>query len=329
MKNIVMEGVTKLAFDAINGSPVGKSKIEMSNAVREAVLEACGGEWDYYKFMDNEFKVYAIISEVMTSAMNASFANRFSNFADFKDEAMGDNTYFTVEDAKVYPMYSVARGDGDVERQKIIDRKFKVDTVKKAIKLYEEVDQFMAGRMSFERLVEKATIAWENYIGLLISDTIYGSYASVDTPYKATGSYDASTLMGIMEHVKAATGAVSLQIWGSSTGLGSVSDGFGYSDAAKDKANNLGYWGEFRGASMFEMPQAYRPLSQTLAVNTAHIIILPADEKIVKVVFEGQVFVGRTEGERNDEQIEFKISRRVGAASIVLPEGNFGFYKFT
>ncbi len=329
MKNIVMEGISRIAFDAITGNPVGKTKLEMSNAVRAAVLEACGGEWNYYKFMDNEFKVYAIISEVMTSAMNASFANRFSAFADFKDEAMGDKTYFTVEDAKVYPMYSVARGDGDVERQKIIDRKFKVDTVKKAIKLYEELDQFMAGRMDFGRLVEKATIAWENYIGLLISDTMYGSYAAVDTPYKATGAYDADTLAGIIEHVKAATSAVGLQIWGSSTALGSISDGFGYSDAAKDRANSLGYWGEFRGTTMFEFPQAYRPLSQTLGVNTAHIIILPADEKIIKVVFEGEVFVGRSEGERNDEQIEFKISRRVGAGAIVLPEGNFGIYKFT
>lgn len=331
MKNFVMTGTQKIAFDAMTGSDVaGMTKLDMTNAIKKAISDACGGEWNYYQFQKNRYDVFQIISEIMPVAMHASLGGKFDQFAEFKDTAMGDKNYFVVEDNILYPVYTVARGDGDVERQKIIDRNFSVSTVNKEIKLYDELDMFMSGRMSFERMVAKATDSYANYVGLLVSDTIYASYSAVDTNYKATGSYDADTLMGLMEQVKAATGATDLQIWGTSTALANISDGFGYSDNAKDMANNMGYWGEFRGASLYAMPQAYRPKSTTLAVNTSHIIILPANEKICKVVFEGDAFVGSTEAmDRNDRQIEFVLGRRVGAAAITVPEGKYGFYKFT
>ena len=331
MNSFVFSSNQKLAYDATTGiSKEGFTKEQMNEAVRNVVRDVCGGEWNYYRFMENRYKVFAIMAEVLPVAMNASLAGKFDNFAEFKDTALGDKPYFWVEDNQVYPVYTAARGNGDIERQRIIDRNFTVPTIIKAIKFYEEFDLFMSGKMDMARLSEKATISMVNYVGELISDTIYGSYAAVDTEFKATGAFAAPTLVSIIENVKAATGADRLQIFGTTTALGNVADGAGYSDRAKDGFNSLGYYDTFRGTDLFALPQAYAAQTQTLKVDSDHIIILPANEKIVKVLFEGEALVDMKDGQnRNDMQPEVLFTRRVGAAAITIPEGKFGFYKFS
>lgn len=329
MKSFVLTDIQKLFRDAYTGISSNYSKDDLQNAVRNAIQDACGGEWNYYNFMDNRYKVFAIIAENMPVAMNASLAGRFGEFAEFKDTAMGDLNYFTVEDNTIYPIYTSARGNGDVERQKIIDRNFSVPTQMKTVKLYDELDRFMSGKIDFARMTDKATTAHENYVGQLISDAIYGSYASVGTPFKATGAFDAATLQDIMENVKAATGAERLNVWGATSALGNITDGAGYSDRAKDGFNSVGFYDTFRGADLFALPQAYQPGTQNFAVNRDYIIVLPANEKIVKVVFEGETLVNMNDGmNRNDLQPEILYGRRVGASAITVAEGKYGIYKF-
>ena len=61
-----MTSLQKLAFDATIGKDVdGRNATQMNDAVRNAVMEACGGEWNYYSFMDNKYKVFAVIAEIM------------------------------------------------------------------------------------------------------------------------------------------------------------------------------------------------------------------------------------------------------------------------
>lgn len=329
MKSFVLTDTQKLFRDAYTGISTNYSKNDLQDAVRNAVREACNGEWNYYSFMDNRYKVFALIAQNMPIAMNASLAGRFAQFADFKDSALGDLNYFDVEDDTIYPVYTSSRGNGDVERQKIINKNFSVPTQMKTIKMYDELEMFMTGKADLAKMTDKATIALENYVGQLISDTIYNSYASVGTNFKATGAFSATTLDSIIEHVKAATGAERLQIWGSTSALGNIADGAGYSDRAKDGFNSVGYYDTFRGTDLFALPQAFTPGSQTFAVNRSYIIILPASEPIVKVVFEGDALVNMADGmNRNDMQPEIFYGRRIGAAALTTVEGKYGIYKF-
>jgi hypothetical protein len=262
--------------------------------------------------------------------MNASLGGKFDRFAEFRDTAMGDQNYFEVEDNQIYPIYTTARGNGDIERQKLIGRNFTIATNLKTIKFYEELDMFMAGKADFAKLTNRATISYENHVGLLISDAIYNSYSSVDTDYKATGTFDADTLADIIEHVKAANGVDNVQIWGTATALGNIADSFGYSERQKEAANAVGFYNSFRGSDMFALPQAYSPQTETFAVTTTHTIILPANEKIVKVVFEGEVWVAMTDGTgRSDLQPEFTYGRRVGVTALTVPNGKYGMYIFS
>ncbi len=330
MRTFVMTDLQKLAFDASNSiARDGYTKEQLNDAVRNAVKDACGGEWNYYKFMENRYKVFAIMAEIMPVSMHANLAGKFDGFAEFKDTAVGDKPYFIVEDQTTYPVVTIARGNQDIDRNKIIDRNFTIATITKGIKFYEELDMFMAGKMDMGRLTEKASIGMANYTGELISDTIYNSYSAVGTNYKVTGAFDASTLANLIEHIKAANSVDTVQIFGTTTGLVNVADGFGYSDRAKDSANSVGYYGTFRGTDLFALPQAYGAGTTAFKVNTTSIIILPASEKIVKVLFEGEALINMTDGMgRNDMQPEIFFSRRIGAGAITVPEGKYGLYRF-
>lgn len=321
----LLTGFQQTVFDA-----VANKDASLSEAVRDKIKEVCGGEWNYYKFLDNKNAVFEIISDMMPVAMQAGLQGKFDKFAEFVDTAMGDENTFTVEDNKLYQVYTLARGDGDVKRDKIVDRRFTVPTKNKEIKLYAELDELMSGKITLDRMTDKALNSYINHVGLLISDVIYNSYTAVGTPYKATGAFDADTLVGIIENVKAATGAEAVEIWGTTQALSNITDGFGYSDKARDFANNMGYYDTFRGADMYQLPQAFLPGTETFAVNTNYVIVLPADEKIAKVAFEGAPIVGMVEAlYHNDRTTDIIYGRRVGAAAITVIDGGYGLYRFS
>lgn len=326
-----LTGIKKVTFDAVKAEDLTTRK-QFNEALREKIKEVVGGEWNYYSFMDKKYQVFEIIADMFPVAVQASLAGKFERFADFHDTAMGDQNVFTVEDNEIYPVWTASRGNGDIERQKIVDRKFTVPTQTKSIKFYDELDRFMAGDITVDRMTMKAVDAHGNYVGSLISDTIYNSYSAVGTNYKFTGAYDADELNTIIEGVKAATGADRVQIFGTTTALSNVADIAGYSDAEILQFNGQGYYGSFRGNDLIALPQAYKAGvdPKEFAVSSNHLIILPADQKIVKVAFEGAPFVGMQEGlDRNDKQIEILYDRRVGASAITVTEGLYGLYFFS
>ena len=64
--------------------------------------------------MHNKDLVFAVMAEVMPAAVQAGLGDKFDRFAEFKDEAMGDETAFWVEDNEIYTLVTSSRGNGDV-----------------------------------------------------------------------------------------------------------------------------------------------------------------------------------------------------------------------
>ena len=321
-----------LAMDAFNGvSSVGNfSAAEIDNQIREVVKAACGGEWYFYSFKANEYKVFAVLAELLPVSINASLGATFDRFAEIKDDALGDMTSFHVEDNRLFPVATCANGTQNIERRTITNSVFTVPTSQKGIKIYAELDAMMSGRISFANMVARVGASFANEIGYMISNAIYGSYSSVGTEFKATGAFDEDTLDDIIANVMSATGAQRVNIFGDVKALKQLANIFGYSDTAKDQANALGFYGNYGTAECIALPNAYIAGTNTFAVNRNHIIVIPADEKIVKVVMEGQPIITQTDySNRQDLQTEYTFIRKMGAAAMTTINGGFGFYKFS
>lgn len=326
------QNLKQMAIDCVKGtSTVGKyTQANLSEAIRTQILEAVGGEWNYYAFEDNKGKVFAILSETLPAAINASLGNKFDVFADFKDTAMGDENSFRVLDNQLFPVHVSARGTQEIERTKLMGNSFTVSTDWHWVVIYSELDEFMAGKVDFAEMTMRVGVSYAHKVGLKISNAIYNSYSSVGTNYKATGAYDEDTLDDIIAHVKAANNVQNVQIFGSPNALKQVNNSFGYSDNMLDAINEIGFVSVYNGTPLIALPQAYNARTQTFAVDRDHLIVLPASEKIVKVVFEGQPYVKTTDAfDNNSLQMEYKWGRRVGASALTVQEGHYGFYKLS
>lgn len=323
---IKLTDLQKLALDTYRGSVEKYSKAEAENAIRNAIIDACGGEWNYFNFNKNKWDVYQIMSEVLSVGLGELLVGKFDNFAEVRDTQLGDTIEFIVEDKSLFRVATIADGNTDIRRQKLYNGKLSVTTEKLAIKIYEEFDRFIAGRIDWATMVDRVQLSYAHEVAIRIYNAIYGSYDTLVAPYQVSGTFDETKLLDAIAHVEASTGQKAV-VFGTKRALSKITT-TEMSDGMKDKLNLLGHYGMFRGTDLLELPQAHKTGTNNFAVADDFLLIIPNGEKIVKVILEGDVYIYDTEaGQRNDEQIEFFFGRKVGIG--VLKADNYAIYKLS
>lgn len=323
---IKLTDLQKLAVDTYRGSVTKYSKTEAESAIRNAVVDACGGEWNYFSFNKNKWDVYQIMSEVLSVGLGELLIGKFDNFADVRDTELGDTVEFLVEDNSLFRVATIADGNTDIRRQKVYNKKLTITTEKLAIKIYEEFDRFIAGRIDWATMVDRVQLSYAHEVSIRIYNAIYGSYDTLSAPFQVSGVFDETKLLDAIAHVEASTGQKAV-VFGTKRGLAKITTA-DTSEGMKDQLNLLGHYGVFRGTDLLELPQAHKPGTNDFAVADDFLLVVPNGEKIVKVILEGDTYIYDTEaGQRNDEQIEFFFGRKVGVG--VLKADNYAMYKLS
>ncbi len=323
---IRLTDLQKLALDTYNGSVEKYSKVEAEHAIRNAIVDACGGEWNYFSFNKNKWDVYQIMSEVLSVGLGELLIGKFDNFAEVRDTELGDTVEFIVEDKSLFRVATIADGNIDIRKQKLYNGKLAITTEKLAIKIYEEFDRFIAGRIDWATMIDRVQLSYAHEVSVRIYNAIYGSYDTLVAPYQVSGTFDETKLLDAIAHVEASTGQKAV-VFGTKRALAKITTA-DTSEGMKDKLNVLGHYGMFRGTDLLELPQAHKPGTNDFAVADDFLLVVPNGEKIVKVILEGDVYIYDTEaGARNDEQIEFFFGRKVGIG--VLKADNYAIYKLS
>lgn len=316
----------QLAYDTYKGSVQKYSSEEAESALRQALVDACGGDWNFYNFQKNKWDVYQVMSEVLSIGLGELLIDKFNGFAEVKDTELGDIPEFEIEDNSLFRVATIADGNTDIRRQKLYNSKLTIATEKIAIKIYEELDRFIAGRINWQGMIDRVQLSYGHEVALRIYNAIYGSYNSLVAPYQVSGTFDETKLVDLIAHVEASTGQKAV-VFGTKKALSKITI-TDTSDGMKDKLNLLGHYGMFRGTDLMELPQAHKPNTNDFAIDDDFLLVVPNGEKIVKVILEGDAYVYDTEaGQRNDEQIEFFFGRKVGIG--VLKADRFGIYKLS
>lgn len=320
----------QLSIDLNRGKPQGNFSLEDGNKmIRGAILEACGGKLDRYTMRDNMGAIFGIVAEVMTPGLGELISGKFDEFADVKVLELGDRLEIDIKDNSLFRVASVAPGNRDIRRQKIYNKKLVVETEKLAIKIYEDLDRFLAGRIDWVELTNRVQESYLAEISKRIYDAIYEAYNDLEAPFQVSGSFDEDVFIETVAHVKASTGQ-ECGVYGTAKALSKIKTDANYlSDNMKEQLNTTGYIGTYRGTPLFELPQGHKAGTTEFIVSDDFLLVLPIGEKIVKVVLEGDVVVDdRGDGSadaRNDEQLEFFLGRKVGVA--VLKANMFAIYR--
>jgi hypothetical protein len=325
-----LEGLEKIAYNAVTGEDKEFSSKTSSDLIRKEIFDLMDGEWNKNKFNHNINLIYDIIEQTLPIASQATLGDRLNMLADFRTAELGDQIFVKVKNNKVYAVQATADGVGQVLRQKITEDGFNVPTNWVYITLYDEFTKFMNGDMDFAEMTAKINDAHEQYVGELIYDTIDGSYNDLNTENVYTGASDADEINKVVQSVKKRTGASKVMLIGTETALSNVSDVAGYSDADKDVFNGMGFYGRFRGNPMMSLPQSARAGSdgEVDTINDDQILVVPADEEIVVVAYEGDIDVDSDSRMKNNKQFELTVGRKVGAHAKITPNDMYGIIRF-
>ncbi|HBJ1650332.1 TPA: hypothetical protein LA460_000236 [Clostridium botulinum] len=324
--------LAKLSLDTFNGVTVKFNDATGEDAIRKALVQSVGGEWSFYNFMDNRGKFFQVLTDVLALPVQKTIEGMFDGLVDFENIALGDKKVFDVENVDLFKVATIASGNLDIRRQRLYSRQIEVTTSKLGIKIYEDFDRFIAGRINWSNLIEKV----RKSLSLATSEKIYEclmkNYTSASTNYCKTGTFDEKVLDQMIARVEAKTG-MKCAIYGTKTALAKVSGAtsintvVGASDNLKNDYANLGYFKNYKGTAMMELPTILKVGTDEFAFNSDDLFILPIGEKLIKVVYEGdpEIYDIQDASRRNDEQIEFFFGQKMGV--VCLLAGYFGIYR--
>lgn len=308
----------QLSFNAYNKIPTGEYTVkETEDLLRAKFNEVCNGDAsDFYNFMDNRYKVYAIIKETMVIAVGDLLVDKYDEFIDFKDTELGDQNLFETTDNSMFRVDVVADGNGAIRRQKLYGGQFSVPTTNYGIKVYNELVRFLARKIDWAIITNRVMDSFANHIGVLGYQAMLGAKSTLPADQTEAGGFVEATMDGLLELINARSGSMPI-IYGSSIGLGKITQAI-VSEKMSDELNQMGHYGVYKGYELIQLPQGMDN-NGTLVADNAELFIIPSDnKKVVKVALEGApIIYDKMADSNNSMQMEMYFGRKVGATAVI------------
>lgn len=264
--------------------------IDMSNA--QAVREALA-----YGKVD-----FAIINEVISTAIDLTTEDGSAiwDFVDYKNGALGDKNEFYVEGSDLLRVDVVTRGTQGVRRQRMLSKKISVETVTKAIKIYDEISRIASGRINWAAFVDKIGKSFANDRFNAVVSAFGNITASGD--YAKGSSFSESAMIDLLTTVE--NDGNKPKIFGSLQALRNLTMAQ-TGETIKDDYYNMGYMGKFNGYDCFRIAGKNVPNNKLFVVG--------ADEKFIKIYDEGDTLtIPHDFTETADMTQELQVQRTYG-----------------
>ena len=336
-----MNELVKIAIDAHNGCVDKYSVKESQEALRNALIEANGGDTkiDYRKIRDGQCPgLFTLVEEIVKATVIEGFENNpiFNALVEYKNADDGDTPVFTIEDDSLFYIDKVANGTQAIRRQRLgAVSQVTIPVNAHAIRIYEELDRILAGRADFNDLIDKVSRSEEQAILEEIFD-LWSAATSNDlgTDYaipnvgSSAGSYSEDVLLGIIEHVEAASGGKTPLILGTKAALRNLMNGItAPPEVAKEAMMNDGYIGKFYGADVLAIPQRHRRNTTNFVYNDKLITVVATSDKPIKLLREGSPLIIPRDPSMNMDLTQEYFLREKWGTGIVM-NGNAGIGKY-
>ena len=319
-KNSIIKLALDMCKNRVNTEFATNDKEEQARVLREALIEANGGSSKLsYKAMRKNVALFEIIEEILVLNDIQGFENNafFEQFVDFRNVALGDQNSFYTPDNSLFLVNETAEGVGATIRQRINKGTYQtIPTKLQTIEAYEELNLLLAGRIDIVEFVERMRKSFMHKRLEGIYTTFYNGINGLPAAFKVTGSYDEGNLLDLVAHVEASTGGNAI-IVGTKKALRKVATAI-VSEDAKERHNQLGFYGVFNGTPMMSIKQAHKVGTHEFAITDNDIWVLTSNEKPVKFVTEGDaIFEQGNATDNADRTVTMLAGERYGMAIVL------------
>lgn len=283
-------------------------------------------------FRKHKNEVFEILEEVIEITINEGFTDVLDGLIDYRNLALGDKNEFYIPDNSYFRVSVISDGNGNLRRQRHREgERFSVPTVRRGVKIYEEFDRFMAGRVDFMEMARKVGESMVKSIKEDIYEAILKNFreGGAGEPYRLSltgGLPTEKQILEVAKHLEARTGA-EVVIYGTALALSNLDIKYP-SDASNNQRNQQAFYGRIAGIEAKELPALHKEGTTDFIFEDDAILLLPqTNDKFVKVVNEGEAYVEEGESmNRDDLQKEYLLTQKLGIATV--PSSQFGFIKF-
>lgn len=337
MSNITREdaeNIVKLAVDSYKGCQEKYSDAKSQETLRKALIEANGGDTvlNYRNIRDGKCNgLFTIIEEILdqTTVEGLQENDFFNQFVEYRNVAEGDRNAFILPDTTLFVVDEAADGTQAIRRQRLSgSEEISIPTSLKAIRIYEELNRVLAGRVDFNQMIAKVS---ESFQKKILND-IYSVWAGLTatqlggaTYFNTKGSYDENALLDLIAHVEAAAGGGQAMILGTKKALRNLAPSI-ISDINKQDIYNMGYYGKFFGTPVMAIPQRHQVGSTDFVMSDDVLTIVVGDgSKPIKLVREGNpLMISRDPADNMDLTQEYFYAEKYGVGFVFAGNKNAG-----
>ncbi len=315
----------------VDKDKVGKKDLEdyLRNKINNDILK---GATLFQAYRRNNITMFEIMEEIVNIGIGEDVLNSpfIEAFVEVKNRALGDRTAWYHEGG----LLSVASFSGnhwDTNRQAVdLGEEFTLPKEWIFIHVYDELERFLLGITSLDRLMDKVYKSVNKYI----QDRIYMQFQNVasSVPMDFVRSGNSEEKVGeLCDLVQAAGGYDSLTLAGTKGALrklaGIIPDKM-FANSQKEAKAQTGSIGDWEGNKLMVIPQTLKSGTFELALNDSQIFVIGGDVKPIKLGFVGDTRsdMDTTGKKNNDMTFDFQIQTCMEIGMILPPY--FGMFNF-
>lgn len=286
-----MNDIVKVAVDAYRGRVQKYSVDQSMDLLHKALVDANGGSTvlDYKKIRDGQCNgLFALIEEILSRTVVEGLqeSDFFNALVDFRNVAEGDKNIFVTKDTNMFVVSEMADGTQGIRRQRLSGvNETSIPTTRKGVKIYEEMNRVLAGRVDFNEMISKVSES----VKKKLLDDVYSIWATATadqfggaTYFPVAGAYDEDALLDLIAHVEAAANGMPATILGTKKALRKLMPSIQATDWKNDMYHD-GYAGTFYGTPVIATPQRHKVNSTEFVFPDDQITVIAGEDKPIKV----------------------------------------------
>ena len=310
-----LNDIQQLALDLYNGEVIPSESYsnarQAEDRLRDMLNEKIAECKDIYDVKEKQYQIFRIISQLVEIPVERLLRETFEPFADYQNVAHNELAEYEIDDDRLYDCSIIARDNNNLQRQRILGKKLRLDGFEIGLSVYDHFANFLAGKVDFAKFIDKVERTIEERITKEVGRTFTAAYDSAHTNLKVSGTVDEAKLLELCEKV----GKDSV-IYGSRIALNKIPGLQAFDPDNRDKRDN-GYVKLFNGHKCVVVDNVYDEETNTWAFESKKLYIVPDGVKPIKVAMEGAPLVLEdTTGNKLDASISFLMKQKIQVGAI-------------
>lgn len=315
----------------VDKDKVTKKDLEehLRNTINNDILK---GATLYQAYRRNNIVLFEIIEEIVNvtigeDVMNSPFIDAF---VEVKNRQLGDKSAFYSEGG-LLSVATFAGNHWDTNRQ-ALDLGEEITLPKEwiYIHVYEELERFLLGITTLEKMVDKIYKSINKYIQDRLFAQFQNVAQSVPSEFYASGNSE-EAVGELCDKVQAAGGYGSLTIAGTKAALRKLANIVPdkmFAESQKEAKASSGSIGEWEGNKLMVIPQTLKSGTFELALSDNQLFIMGGDVKPIKMEFVGDTRsdMDTTGKKYNDMSVDIQVQTLMGMG-LLMPN-YFGMFTF-